>query len=691
MITGTDLFVGLLLSGGIVASVALASRAARVSNLRDAARVLIALAILVAGSAALFLYLSPPDPTMLWVGIPVLTAVAGVAMLVGSLVQRSESGRTGIVWPETWRSRRLFTGLVLLGLLVLDLFVAGAVEALTGSGSSIATVVASAPFLLAVSTEMALNVLLLWKRLDPAVRWMLLFQSAVVLFAPTTVPVALWRPVSLYFESVVLVGMFVYLMQYMYRNKQIHLPVSRFMAALTGVSSLTTAGLFLWVVYGTPLLFEVSILGQFLLFLDRALGPQTFDDAKRISWPLTPFWSFQLLVGIFVAELFLGALLDVQIYGSQFLAQFPFVSLSGSNGFLVGLNAIYDGLWFIAGVCVSAWFLIVMGAEMGSLVIFKIRESHEREQKVRLGLMLTVYAVAVVYIPSFWSKTPLISSPALSSIPVIGWGMGIRTGGPFAPTFFSAIILMYVSVGVLTVLFGRRALCSVMCGAAMMYQATTISAMKTYNRTSRIGRMFLGSRFSTMYTIASSLALISLLGTSFLPYLHLLPGVEFSDNDFDAQMLPFELYFGALWFLMFVSIPYIGNYNCVTTGFCHWGSFSSLFAKIGFFKLKVRDKTVCQQCTTMDCAKACPIGLVDMPQHFRTKGEFRSSKCCGVGDCVGACPYDNMYIHDIRHYIRGRMARPALPPASARLPMVKSTARPVARPLETASNAPTPP
>ena len=285
------------------------------------------------------------------------------------------------------------------------------------------------------------------------------------------------------------------------------------MAALTGVSSLTTAGLFLWVVYGTPLLFEVSILGQFLLFLDRALGPQTFDDAKRISWPLTPFWSFQLLVGIFVAELFLGALLDVQIYGGQFLAQFPFVPLSGSNGFLVGLNAIYDGLWFIAGVCVSAWFLIVMGAEMGSLVIFKIRESHEREQKVRLGLMLTVYAVAVVYIPSFWSKTPLISSPALSSIPVIGWGMGIRTGGPFAPTFFSAIILMYVSVGVLTVLFGRRALCSVMCGAAMMYQATTISAMKTYNRTSRIGRMFLGSRFSTMYTIASSLALISLLGT----------------------------------------------------------------------------------------------------------------------------------------------------------------------------------
>src|SRR5580658_6360694 len=106
MTTGTELFVGLLLSGGILASAALASRAARVGNLREAARVLIPLAILVSGSAALFLYLSPPDPAMLWVGIPVLTAVAGVAMLVGSLVQRSESGRTGILWPEAWRSRR---------------------------------------------------------------------------------------------------------------------------------------------------------------------------------------------------------------------------------------------------------------------------------------------------------------------------------------------------------------------------------------------------------------------------------------------------------------------------------------------------------------------------------------------------------------------------------------------------------
>ncbi|MGA7922680.1 MAG: hypothetical protein WCA77_01740, partial [Thermoplasmata archaeon] len=402
-------------------------------------------------------------------------------------------------------------------------------------------------------------------------------------------------------------------------------------------------------------------------------------DERRISWPLNPFWAFQVLLWIFVTELFLGAALDVQIYGAVFLGQFPFVAMQG-NALAVAGAAVYNGLWFIAGVTVSAWFLIVVGAVMASLVIFKIRETREREQKARLGLMIAVYALAVVYIPSFWTKTPLFTNSALANIPVIGWGMGIRTGGPFVPTVFGAIILMYASVGVLTVLFGRRALCSVMCGAALMYQATTIGAMKTFNRTSKVGKIFLGSRFSTAYTVASSLALISLLGTSLLPYLHLIPGVEFADNDFDAQLLPFELYFGALWFIMFVSIPYVGNYNCVTTGFCHWGSFSQLFAKIGFFKLKVKDRTICQRCTTMDCAKACSIGLVDMPLYLRAKGEFRSVKCCGIGDCLPACPYGNLYIHDIRHWLNVRLNPQRNPPPSAQLPMVRASVRTPAGP-----------
>ncbi len=86
------------------------------------------------------------------------------------------------------------------------------------------------------------------------------------------------------------------------------------------------------------------------------------------------------------------------------------------------------------------------------------------------------------------------------------------------------------------------------------------------------------------------------------------------------------------------------------------------FQKVGFFKLKVRDKQVCRDCTTLDCAKGCPIGLVDMPGHFRQTGEFRSTKCCGVGECMEACPYDNIYISDVRHWVRRRLGLPEVGP-----------------------------
>jgi polyferredoxin len=128
---------------------------------------------------------------------------------------------------------------------------------------------------------------------------------------------------------------------------------------------------------------------------------------------------------------------------------------------------------------------------------------------------------------------------------------------------------------------------------------------------------------------------------------------------------------------MFVTVPFLGSYNCATTGFCHWGALTAPFARVGFFRLKVKDKKICQACTTFDCAKACPVGLVDMPLYFRRDGEYRSSKCCGVGDCVGACPYGNMYHQDVRFWLRRALARKRPAPPIDRgipLPMVSNSA-----------------
>ena len=42
---------------------------------------------------------------------------------------------------------------------------------------------------------------------------------------------------------------------------------------------------------------------------------------------------------------------------------------------------------------------------------------------------------------------------------------------------------------------------------------------------------------------------------------------------------------------------------------------------------------------------------------FVEKGYFKSYKCIGVGDCIEACPYDNIFVYDVRHYLKEKLSR----------------------------------
>jgi polyferredoxin len=541
---------------------------------------------------------------------------------------------------------------------------------LEGAGAVLAGAIVSPPFLVSAGLELLVVGLFARPDLDRRIRALLVGQSAILLLSPTTVPGSFWPVIAGYLGAGVFVALFVVGLQYIYRTKQLTPSLSRLIVGWTVAATLTASGWFVWHLYGSAVVLAVSVAGQMLLAAFAALPPRAAMIEPRLPWLLHPFWVFEILLFTFLAEFFLGALLDLLIAGPTFLQFIPFLPYSGSTLQVVGL-AVYNGLWFGAAILASAWFLIVMGFTMGMLVVFKIRETRERALRYRLALMIAVYGLAAIYIPSLASSTPLTTNPALANLPVIGWGFGLRSGGPFESTAFFAILFMYAFVAVLTVLFGRKALCSVMCGAALLYQGTTVSEMRGFNQTSRVGRYFLGSQLSTAYLVASSLALVSLFATSLLGVLHLLPTVTLANGvvDTSALPLPVELYFGALWFAMFVSVPYVGTYNCATTGFCHWGALSIPFAKVGLFRLKVKDRKVCQACTTFDCAKACPVGLVDMPLSFRTTGEYRSTKCCGVGDCVSACPYGNMYHQDVRFWFRRRLNRNPAAPTGAPLPM----------------------
>ncbi len=539
--------------------------------------------------------------------------------------------------------------------------IAGLVSWITGS-------VNSPWFLFTMSAEMILTSYFLRDRLPRPVRFVLVSQSVIMLLSPPALAASTWFYFSSYAASAAMIVLFVYLMEHFYRNRTLTVGFSRYLVRLLWIYGLMMAGLFMWIYYGFGFVFAASVLLEMVVFFDAVVRPESLSGALARPWLEQSRWTFSVLSGIFVAEIFMGAVLDLQIDPSSYVGVFGVYALSGPPGSVL-LNGVSNGFWFLATVTASTWFLIMMGFEMGALVVFKLRETHHLENRIRMVLMIGCYAAFAVFYPSIYFGLIDPNAPPSATVPVLGWSMGIGSF-PLATTVFVAVLLTYAITGALTILFGRRVVCSVFCTAPLMYQGTAIDAMKAFNRSGPVGKKYQSSRISATFSITAGLVLGSLVVTSLLSYLNTIGTTNFFVEGADPTMFFFGLYFSVLWYVLFVSIPYTGNYNCVTMGWCYTGLISQAFQKIGFYKLKVESKQVCRDCTTLDCAKGCPVALVDMPGHFRSKGEFRSSKCCGVGDCVEACPYNNLYIYDVRHWLREKLKIPARP-RLALLPMVR--------------------
>ncbi len=527
----------------------------------------------------------------------------------------------------------------------------------SGTAASLAVAVVNSPwFLFTMAAEMLLTALLLYDRLPRSVSAILLAQAAIMAFSPPALGGAVWPGLAIYVSSAVMIGLFVFVFEDLYRHRVTTAAFATYLLELLGVYALMMLGLFVWIYFASGGLFALSIVAEMAVVYFALARPRAFSGPAERRWLDRPHWTFALLSFVFVAEVAMGAVLSVQLDPSDYVGGFPFLALAGSPA-TIALNTMSNGFWFVATAVASTWFLIMMGLEMGSLVVFKLRETRDLENRIRLVLMMGCYAAFATFYPSIYFGMLAPNQPPPTSVPVLGWSMGIGSA-PLAVGVFGTLLLTYVITGALVVLFGRRVVCSVFCTAPLMYQGTTIDAMKSFNRSEPIGRKYLSSRLSGVYLATTGVVMTALVGTSVLSYLDTVGVTSVYIQGTDPSVFLFIASFSILWYALLVGIPYVGNYNCVTMGWCYTGTIAQAFQKIGFFKLKVRDRQVCKDCTTLDCAKGCPVGLTDMPGHFRQKGEFRSTKCCGVGDCVEACPYDNLYVSDVRHWVRRRLGLP---------------------------------
>jgi len=506
-------------------------------------------------------------------------------------------------------------------------------------------------FIFPMALEMILSSILSRSSLRKTVFAIFVFQSAVMFLSPPAIRNAFWIELTVYFSGAVMTAFFIYLFETLYRKQSLMKSESSYIIFLICAYALMMAGIFVWQIDGNLIPFATGIIFEMAIYLIAITEKSHFEKGGKTYWLAKKRWSFSFLLSVFVAEFFMGGAFDMQFFGSSFISGLALVAPSGSLQTLVSA-IFFDFISFVGGITGSVWFLIMMGVEMGSLVLFKIRVTRDLETKVRLGLLIVAYATYTVLIPSFIIPT------TVSNYPFLGWSMGIGSGGPVSPLLILPMVLTYVISGVLSLLFGSRQLCSVFCTAPLMYQGTFYDSMKSFNRSSRAAKSVtsFNRAGSRVYRVVSLAVYASIIGTAVISYLDSIGKISIYIFGSDPEYFLYIFYFDILWYIVFITMPYLGSYGCINTGYCHWGNFNRFISKFGFFRLKVKDTNQCVTCKTKDCAQACPVGNYGQPGSFISKGEFRDSRCIGIGDCVNACPYENIFYYDVRHWIREKLS-----------------------------------
>ena len=379
------------------------------------------------------------------------------------------------------------------------------------------------------------------------------------------------------------------------------------------------------------------------------LPPISSEEERRVGWLKHPGFMTFVLGTSFIAEWFISAaiLFISQPIGNNSYGAGNFMAFSNALGGVSHLSAFsvpVDILYLIGTVTASFWFLAIMGLEMGSLVVFRMRQVHERGKRINLAFAMAAFALYTTYIPTVAPDSISQSFPDWANVGSLG---------PFLPSLTIAIVGSYVIYAILAILFGRRSYCGTLCPSAVMYGGTLGHEMISYNYGSKLSRSNIGSRFPKKiypYIYASWIALFAVSAISYVSN----SSVSLSLFGIDVSVFFSLIVWNFLWYMFFISIPFVGMSPCRRYGWCTTGTFVGFFSRLGMFKLKVRDSQQCVTCPTKDCVTACEVGLGDLPAQFIKNGFFKSSKCVGSGSCLEACPYDNIFFYDVRDYFRNR-------------------------------------
>jgi polyferredoxin len=510
--------------------------------------------------------------------------------------------------------------------------------------------------------------LLLWIPLTRTERAVLLGLAASAAVGPWVVVAPLVGAVGM---AVAMTATFVLLFERLANHAQLpRHELSTILFAALAFLAMTAVELVVWLdpAPAAAIPFGVAmalVMGsETALVIRRAYRPVADTPAAEdVVWTARRRWTVAFLGVGFAAEWCMAAGLGALVQGPDFL------SSAGAAGLPAALAAVVSGLIAAGVVTASPYFLGLMGAEMGAFVVARMAHTRHREQKARLGLALGTYATYTVLAPSL--------VPGWRGFP--GAWPNVGALGPAGPVTWIAILGSYGVFVLGAFLFGRRAYCSVLCPSAVMYGGTFAERLIPTIRTAPAARHHvLGSASRRSLPRALAVGSWGVLGAAtFASAVVAFRVVPWDPVGWDPAVLYSLGVWNLLWYGFFVAIPYVGMSPCRNWGWCSTGTLMGLVSRWGRYRLEVRRPEVCRTCRTHDCAKACEVGLFEMPTRLARDGVFRSSRCVGSNRCVEACPYGNLLSRDIRDDVRhwlglgDRHLRPApasratRPPAAA--------------------------
>ncbi|MCG2907500.1 MAG: 4Fe-4S binding protein [Sulfolobales archaeon] len=305
---------------------------------------------------------------------------------------------------------------------------------------------------------------------------------------------------------------------------------------------------------------------------------------------------------------------------------FPFDIYSMMTMMKISDNALINMFWssymLIMMTTMSPFYVIMMGSEMAFLVWERYRRAKNLGVKRWALVILVSIPIFVVLVPFY--------------TPFYVFGMS----GMIIPVEVIPYLISLAAVAIAVILLGRRAYCNAVCMAAHMWTNVWYDQFKP----KRHWRGWDYLRWAFLVPAIIVLALYPLYGLGLLqPPAVKLPGAESFANfilDFYGMFV-----LNYVWWFFFFLTPIFGAYSCARQGWCGFGTLAGLGNKV-FFKVKANSVETCKACRSVECEGACPV-KIPIRSDVLLKGYTNRIACVGCGDCVEACPYDNLTIRSL--------------------------------------------